>query len=298
MPLLAGSPALGAGVGADYPGTTTPITTDQRGFSVPATPDIGAFQSQGFTLTPSPTTPQSAPINTSFGSLAVTLAALDPNVPVSGAVITFLAGTGGTGTSASLSSPAASDAGGSTSVTATANGNAGSYTVTASILGASPTTFDLTNAPAARRSPSPRRRHRSPSSPTRRSTSTPRVALRQPGAVQLRPQQHRPRLHQRRHPDRDRGRRPGPRRQPGRRRQLHCCAAGPADSGGQQGPPDDHLHPTDVTDHLRPQRTVNLSATGGGSGNPVLFSIDPSSTGLGSISGATLTLTGAGGPGP
>ena len=31
MALLPGSPAIGAGVIADYPGTTTPITTDQRG---------------------------------------------------------------------------------------------------------------------------------------------------------------------------------------------------------------------------------------------------------------------------
>ena len=45
MALLPGSPALGTGTAADYPGTTTPITTDQRGFPVDApNPDIGAFQ--------------------------------------------------------------------------------------------------------------------------------------------------------------------------------------------------------------------------------------------------------------
>ncbi len=45
MALLPGSPALGKGTAADYPGTTTPITTDQRGFPVDApNPDIGAFQ--------------------------------------------------------------------------------------------------------------------------------------------------------------------------------------------------------------------------------------------------------------
>ena len=45
MALLLGSPALGAGTAADYPGTTTPITTDQRGFPVDSpNPDIGAFQ--------------------------------------------------------------------------------------------------------------------------------------------------------------------------------------------------------------------------------------------------------------
>ena len=45
MALLPGSVALGVGTAADYPGTTTPITTDQRGFPVDSpNPDIGAFQ--------------------------------------------------------------------------------------------------------------------------------------------------------------------------------------------------------------------------------------------------------------
>jgi Bacterial Ig-like domain (group 3)/MBG domain (YGX type)/Right handed beta helix region len=53
MALLAGSAAIGAGVIADYPGTTTPITTDQRGLPLDSpNPDIGAFQTQGSTLTP------------------------------------------------------------------------------------------------------------------------------------------------------------------------------------------------------------------------------------------------------
>jgi fibronectin-binding autotransporter adhesin len=43
-----------------------------------------------------------------------------------------------------------------------------------------------------------------------------------------------------------------------------------------------------------PNETVTLSATGGGSGNPVVFTIDSSSTGTGSISGHTLTVTSAG----
>ena len=51
MALLPGSPAIGAGVIADYPGTTTPITTDQRGEPLDSpNPDIGAFQTQGSTL--------------------------------------------------------------------------------------------------------------------------------------------------------------------------------------------------------------------------------------------------------
>ena len=39
---------------------------------------------------------------------------------------------------------------------------------------------------------------------------------------------------------------------------------------------------------------ITLSATGGASGNAVVFTIDASSTGTGSISGSTLTVTGAG----
>ncbi len=44
MALLPGSAAIGNGVVADYPGTTTPITTDQRGEPLDSPPDIGAFQ--------------------------------------------------------------------------------------------------------------------------------------------------------------------------------------------------------------------------------------------------------------
>jgi sugar lactone lactonase YvrE len=40
--------------------------------------------------------------------------------------------------------------------------------------------------------------------------------------------------------------------------------------------------------------TIALSATGGGSGNPVVFTLDAASTGAGTISGNTLTVTGVG----
>jgi hypothetical protein len=53
IPLLPGSPAIGGGTIADYQHTSTPITTDQRGKKLDSpTPDIGAFQSQGFTVIP------------------------------------------------------------------------------------------------------------------------------------------------------------------------------------------------------------------------------------------------------
>ena len=43
-----------------------------------------------------------------------------------------------------------------------------------------------------------------------------------------------------------------------------------------------------------PGLTVSLSATGGGSGNPVVLTLDAVSTGKGTVSGNTLTITGAG----
>jgi hypothetical protein len=58
--LLPGSKAIGAGVVADYPGTTTPITTDQRGRPLDTPePDIGAFQ-----------THRSAPIALAFSGIS------------------------------------------------------------------------------------------------------------------------------------------------------------------------------------------------------------------------------------
>ena len=58
MALLAASPAIGMGIQAyyDYPGTSDPITTDQRGFALDSPIDLGAFQSQtGLVVTPTPT---------------------------------------------------------------------------------------------------------------------------------------------------------------------------------------------------------------------------------------------------
>ena len=44
MALPSNSPAVGSGIAADYPGTTTPITTDQRGAIRSSTrSDIGAY---------------------------------------------------------------------------------------------------------------------------------------------------------------------------------------------------------------------------------------------------------------
>ncbi len=146
--LLPGSHALGAGVIADYPGTTTPITTDQRGEPLDTPkPDIGAFQSQGFELTPvAASTPQFATTGTAFTNpLAVTVAAKNSVEPVAGGVLTFAAPA--SGASAKLSTTTATiGSKGVASVTATANATVGSYTVTASAGSGNATAhFALTN---------------------------------------------------------------------------------------------------------------------------------------------------------
>ena len=148
--LLPGSPCLGAGV------AVTGVTTDQRGVAVPQGTryDIGAFESQGFTVTLTGGSPQSTPITTAFrSSLTATVAAKDPArlEPVAGGLILFAAPA--SGASATLS--AASATLGSTgamvtpaSISATANATAGSYGVTAS-TNAGSAAFSLTNLRAA-----------------------------------------------------------------------------------------------------------------------------------------------------
>ncbi len=81
MALLPSSPALGAGSQAlEVNAQSQPLTTDQRGEPLDTpNPDIGAFQSQGFTLTAvAGSTPQSAGTGQAFANpLAVTLTAND-----------------------------------------------------------------------------------------------------------------------------------------------------------------------------------------------------------------------------
>jgi hypothetical protein len=140
MALLPGSPAIDAGTtGAGVP------ATDQRGFGRVGAVDIGAFESQGFTLTPvAGSTPQATVAGTAFAHpLAVTVTPNNPVEPVNGGVITFVANPAVNGASATLSASLAVIAGGQASVVATANGIGGSYTVTASSAGATPVKFLL-----------------------------------------------------------------------------------------------------------------------------------------------------------
>src|SRR5262249_27832068 len=83
MPLLPGSPAIDAGTG----GAGIPAA-DQRGLSRVGATDIGAFESQGFTLTAVAGTPQSAAIGTEFyAPLLVFVTANNAVEPVNGGVI-------------------------------------------------------------------------------------------------------------------------------------------------------------------------------------------------------------------
>ncbi len=144
MPLLAGSPAIGAGTATGAP------HKDQRGVARSGHVDIGAFQSEGFTLTPDTnSSPQSTGIGQAFASpLAVTVTAINPVEPVDGGVISFTAPD--TGASATLSAASATIAQGDADVTANALTIAGTYTVTASAgVGAPAAGFALTNTPGA-----------------------------------------------------------------------------------------------------------------------------------------------------
>jgi parallel beta-helix repeat protein len=143
IPLLPGSLAIGTGT--VIPG----ISTDQRGEPLSASVDIGAFQSQGFTLTVvAGSTPQATITGTAFANpLAVTVTAIDPIEPVAGGVVNFTVNPAPNGASASLSAATATiGSDGSAQVTATANSVAGSFTVTASGIGpASTASFSLKN---------------------------------------------------------------------------------------------------------------------------------------------------------
>jgi hypothetical protein len=149
MALLPGSPAIGAGTSAGAP------STDQRGLPRSGQVDIGAFQSQGFTLIPVPgSTPQAAVVGTAFAhALAVTVTANNAAEPVDGGIISFAAPAAGP--SATLSAATAVITSGQAGVTATANTAAGAYTANATTAGASAAGFSLTNA-QTRPSPGPK----------------------------------------------------------------------------------------------------------------------------------------------
>jgi trimeric autotransporter adhesin len=140
MALLPGSPAINAGTsGAGIP------TTDQRGKSRVGATDIGAFESQGYTVTATAGTPQSTLVNTAFANpLKAKLTENGFNSPLSGATLSF-AGPA-SGASITTNPTATTDSNGIASVSVSANGTTGSYTVTATATGvASAASFSLAN---------------------------------------------------------------------------------------------------------------------------------------------------------
>jgi predicted outer membrane repeat protein len=116
VPLLPGSPAIDAGsCAAGY--------HDQRSIAqVGVACDIGAFESQGFTLTITGGNAQSTPVGAPFPlPLTLTVAANNPAEPVQGGQVTYIISPVG-GAAAILSANTATiDGTGGASVTATAN---------------------------------------------------------------------------------------------------------------------------------------------------------------------------------
>ncbi len=141
MPLLPGSPAIGTGTAV--PG----VTTDQRGVPLGSTPDIGAFESQGFIITPVASSANAGAGDAFNNPLAVTVTAVDPVEPVAGGVVNFSVNVAPNGASASLSAATATIASnGIAEVTATANSILGSYNLNVSAEGApSPASIALSN---------------------------------------------------------------------------------------------------------------------------------------------------------
>ena len=138
MALLPGSPAIDAG-------SPNAPSTDQRGMSRVGTPDIGAFESQGFTLSITSGNNQNTQVSTTFGKPLVVTLTSSYGEPVAGGQVIFTAPV--TGSSASLNgTPATIGNNGTASVTATADGTGGTYGITATTAGAAGSVnFSLTN---------------------------------------------------------------------------------------------------------------------------------------------------------
>jgi hypothetical protein len=140
--LLPGSPAI------DHGANPASLTTDQRGDPrvVGTAPDIGAFESSGFTLTYVSGSDQTAATSTAFANpLVVQVSSTNPQEPVAGGVVTFAAPISGASTAPSTTT-ATIAANGQASDTVTANGVVGFYTVTASASGVTGTaSFNLGN---------------------------------------------------------------------------------------------------------------------------------------------------------
>ncbi|MEW6127478.1 MAG: HYR domain-containing protein [Acidobacteriota bacterium] len=141
--LLPGSPAINAGTSSGAP------ANDQRGSARVGSVDIGAFESQGFTLMIASGNNQSATAGTAFASpLSVTVTSANSE-PVNGGQVTFTPPASGASCTVA-GNPATIASGAATSGTVTANANSGGpYNVAASATGATVINFSLTNTNSA-----------------------------------------------------------------------------------------------------------------------------------------------------
>ncbi|MBD2163722.1 CHAT domain-containing protein [Calothrix membranacea FACHB-236] len=142
--LLTGSPAINAGI------SDTNITTDQRGISRPqdTTPDIGAFELVGYTLTATAGSGQSAIANNPFSTpLQATVTENGFNLPIPGITVNFTAPTTGASANFTGNTTLITDSTGNVSIPVTANTVAGSYAVTANSGTLTPANFSLINNP-------------------------------------------------------------------------------------------------------------------------------------------------------
>ena len=160
-----GSPALDAGNNANIPAG---ITTDQREATriINDLVDIGAFESQGFTLNVTGS-PQSTPVNTAFAdSLTVQVLENFANQPIPGVPIIFNAPSSGASSSLGNGTTVLTNPQGIAENPVTANTIAGNYQVIATANGLQLTPFDLTNTDNQTQPPStPQPEPQSPSTP-------------------------------------------------------------------------------------------------------------------------------------
>ena len=145
------------------------MTTDQRGVPRPqgSAPDIGAFESRGFTLAIVSGDDQTTPVVSAFPAPLVVVVASPFGEPVAGGRVVFAAPTAGA--SADLAGdPATIDSNGRAGSIAAANGFGGTYAVTAGAAGAHIVAFALTNGASTAGIPGASRRRSwacSPSAP-------------------------------------------------------------------------------------------------------------------------------------
>ncbi|MCB0048646.1 MAG: Ig-like domain repeat protein, partial [Caldilinea sp.] len=138
IPLLPGSPAIDAGDAA------TCLATDQRGIGRVGTCDIGAFESQGFSLSKGTGDGQSAAWDMAFAASITVAVSSAYTEPVNGGRVTYAGPLSGASTAPVTGT--ATIMGGTAIFTPTANSTAGTYNVTTSAAGGEPAIiFALTN---------------------------------------------------------------------------------------------------------------------------------------------------------